>query len=486
VALVGLMAACGGRAVGSREAGALERTYPALRWVPADAAYVAVAARAGDAGMALRHLVELAALAGPIAEEMRAAPLADPAQIGIDPDGSAAVFGQDGRPTAVLPVADPERLARFLGAGQASVTRRGEREVHARGELSWMAVDGWFLIHVGPGLAWADRVGRGESIAADPLLVAAAARGRRGLGGPAARAPGLLGLVRVAAIGADLAGGPSPVMAACAERAATAAPNLVWAADVTSEGAVGWAALDLTAGAARALRAHVAAPAPPGYYEVRGGAPLALDWSIDLAWLDRARAALECPALDQPIQDPVRAATGFAGPLAWHVAARSIDVDALTGEGAAYLVLADPGLIEAQLESIPGRSLFERSRTIAGVKVRVLSVPGLVTIAYRFDGPRFTAAVGDGVMAEVLADRPAPRAIGAELARLHLEPSRLPDLPALLGLVPGGRALARGLARYDEVSLSAHLDGDSVAVFARLRLGRTSERPARVRRAALW
>jgi hypothetical protein len=116
----------------------------------------------------------------------------------------------------------------------------------------------------------------------------------------------------------------------------------------------------------------------------------------------------------------------------------------------------------------------------------VLSVPGLVTIAYRFDGPRFTAAVGDGVMAEVLADRPAPRAIGAELARLHLEPSRLPDLPALLGLVPGGRALARGLARYDEVSLSAHLDGDSVAVFARLRLGRTSERPARVRRAALW
>jgi hypothetical protein len=482
--LVALLLGCGGRSVGAGEQGSsLERVYPALRWVPADAGFVAVAARSRDGAVALRHLTDLAALGG----AALGAVLPDLAAAGVDPDRSAAVFGLDGYPTAVLPVADPVRLRDLLDR-QPAVSERGGLAVHSssRGgvELSWFAVDDWAIVHAGPGLAWVDRVQAGARLGADPLLAAAVSRGRRGLGGPADRAPALVGMVRTAALARD-AVVAWPALAACAGRAAPAVPHLVWAADVSSAGGDAWAAIDLAPGAAAALRAHVARPAPPGYYEIRSGAPLALDWSVDLGWLEHVRAGLGCSLL-APIDDPVRAATGFAGPLAWHVAARSIDTSQMAGEGAAHLLLADPGLIEAQLESIPGRSLFERSRKMGGVSVRVLSVPGLPTVVYRLDGARFTVAVGDGVMEEVLADRPAPRDVEAELVRVHLEPSRVPDLSSLAGLV-GGRRLGEGLTRYDEVSLSAQLDGDSVAVFARLRLSRSGRgRGAQVRRATLW
>ena len=199
----------------------------------------------------------------------------------------------------------------------------------------------------------------------------------------------------------------------------------------------------------------------------------------------------------------MREATGFRGPRGWHVAATSIDIDDMSGAGAMHLVLADRNLIAAQLESIPARSLFERTRRVAGVPVQVLSVPGLPSIMYRQAGDRFTLAVGDGVMAEVLATEPgnpgdaSDQARGPELAHLRIEPQRLPQLGQLLAIalsslaIPAARptaaAIAERVSQYDEASLSARLDGNSVAIFARIRKVRTGHAlPIRRARTSLW
>ncbi|HWM84602.1 MAG TPA: hypothetical protein VNO33_02165 [Kofleriaceae bacterium] len=493
----------------------LERSYPVLRWVPAEASYALVAARASEAALAARELAELVSIAyGVTTEEIDAglrsaigaSPLQadDLARAGIDLRGSAAVFGQAGYPTAVLPVADRDRLRSFLDRRRgARVTRHGDHEVHSWPSGDWSLslteLDRWLVVRFGPrrgDVAWLDQVlAAGDGATLGPALAESASRGRGALG--SGERPGLIGLVRLDLLGRDLAAWPDVPegLAGCARRAARAVPRILMAADFSSQGGASWTAIDLAPRAAGALRVGVVDPPPPGYRAYRDGAAISLDWSVELGTLERARAALACPLLDDPIEDPVRAATGFAGPRGWHVAATEVDLDDLSGAGAAHLVLADPALIQAQLESIPARSWFERTRRIAGQRVKVLSVPGLPTVTYRLGDGEFTVAVGDGVMEEVLSA--GKRAASPELAQLTIRPPRLPELDQLIGaglvmLVgpharPAARAIAERLSRYDEVALSARLDGDSVAVFARVRLRRTARLdPARVPRTSLW
>ncbi len=514
---------------GDRPATALERAYPVLRWVPADASYVAVTARVSEGVLAAREVAGLAAIGtGMNAAELDAwlrsalgaSPIeaADLAAAGIDLDGSAALFGQEGFPTVALPVADAGQLGEVLSRQEAAVIEHRGHEVRSRSDgelaLSWVAIDGWLLLHLGPGgrareLAWLDQVlaAPGASMGADEELAAAVTRGRRALAGAAesdrGAAPGLAGLVRLAPLARDMAGWPDVPdgLAACVRRASAAAPRLVWAADFSRQAGSVWAAVDLAPGAARALRESIAEPPPPGYLAYRTAAALSLGWSVELAALERARDALSCPGLEQPLRDPVREATGFRGPRGWHLAATSIDLDEMAGAGAVHLVLADRNLIAAQLESIPARSLFERTRRVAGVPVQVLSVPGLPTIMYRLAGERFTLAVGDGVMAEVLASEAGEGdddgAARPELAQVRIQPQRLPQLGELIAAAlvavgepaarPTAAAIAERLSRYDEAALSAHLDGNSVAIFARMRPRRSGHSlPTRRGRTSLW
>ena len=505
-------------------ASALERAYPVLRWVPADASYVAVTARVSEGVLAARELAGLASIGtGMNAAELDAwlrsalgaSPIeaADLAAAGIDLDGSAALFGQDGTPTVALPVADADQLGELLARQEAAVIEHRGHQMRSRtdGELalSWVVVDGWLLLHLGPGgreRAWLDAVlaAPGASMGADEELAAAVMRGRRALAGAGSDrevAPGLAGLVRLGPLARDVATWPDAPdgLAACVRRAASHAPRLVWAADFSPQAGSVWAAVDLAPGAAGELRERIAGPPPPGYLAYRDAAALSLGWSVELAALERAREALSCPGLEQPLRDPVREATGFRGPRGWHVAATSIDLDDMSGAGAVHLVLADRNLIAAQLESIPARSLFERTRRVAGLPVQVLSVPGLPTIMYRLAGERFTLAVGDGVMAEVLASEKgeADRSGRPELAHARIQPQRLPQLGELLVAAlasmgapaarPTAAAIAERLSRYDEAALSAHMDGNSVAIFARMRPRRSGHSlPTGLGRTSLW
>jgi hypothetical protein len=507
---------CGGRrAVGGPGAPtALEAQYSAVRWAPADASWVVTCARTRDCVTAAHELVELVSIGlglpsgwldRALRQRLGGSPLSldDVAAAGIDLEAGAAVVGQGGFPTFIVPVRDGEALRRSLDSmrperGAALVQHRGhdvyswsEGSSQDGAEISWALLDGWFLVRLGTAsgpqasLAWLDQVlaaPGGASLAGDPDLAAAARRGGAALsgGGP----PGLVARVRFDRLARDLAGEagvPRPLVT-CLERAARIAPQLVGAAQVSWDGAAGWAAIDLPAGAAAELREQVAPAAPPGFLSYRRDAAIAASFALDLGWLERVRRAAGCSLWSEPIRDPIRAITGMAGPRGWHLAATDLDPDRMSGAGAVHLVLADRELVRAQLESIPGRSLFERTRTVAGRQVRVLSLPGLPSIFHHQEGDRFTGALGGEAMAAALGPgdgHGSPPGVH-ELAALRIEPGRLPNLPQLLRTVlaralgwdsgEAGAQLAARLVRYQSGSLELTLDGDSLALRARMGL----------------
>ncbi len=487
--------ACGGKGGGpastrERPPTALEREFPALRWAPADASWVVAAARVGDAASALREVGALAAAAhGESAAELdrqaRAAfgfsPISpeDLAAAGIRLDGSAAVFGQAGFPTAILPVADGDKLRRLLDTirpeHDADVAEHRGHQVYSwtHGDMaaSWVVMDGWLVVRAAPAAAgpgWLDQIlaAPSASAGADPDLAAAARRAGEALGGPA----GVIALVRfdrLAREAEDWQGAPRE-LPACARNVAAVAPRLVAGARLTPDAIEGWSALDLEASAAAALKEHAGPPAPGGYYRYREKAPLAIALAVQLPWLEKVRATAGCPI--DPIKDPVRAMTGMAGPRAIYAAATRIDIDDLDGGGALHMVLTDPDLVKAQLENIPMRSMFERTRTIAGREVTSLSIPGAPAILYRQEGRRFTAALGDKAMSAVLGPGTPPAEL--EIAAARLEPPRIRNLEALIAIRfprKTAHAVAEWLHRYRLASAVLQLEGDSLVFRSALR-----------------
>jgi hypothetical protein len=402
--------------------------------------------------------------------------LEDIGAAGIAVDGSAAVFGQNGFPTAILPVADAERMRGFLDRKRpernAEVSQhRGHSVVAwAEGELSvsWVQLDGWLVVRAAPGrgLEWLDEIlaaPGGGNLGGDAELA--------GLASASAAALGMIRTARLAREVEDWRGAPAG-LAGCVRSAAEVAPRVV----ATATGSDLRVSVDLVPAAATALRDHSGPAAPGGFYRYREKTPLAFAFAVGLPFLEKVRKAAGCPFLARPIRDPVRAMTGISGPRAWYGAFTRIDVDDLDGAGAVHLVLTDPDLISAQLEAIPGRSLFERKRTIAGRSVRSLSVPGLPAILYLQEGRRFTVALGGDAMGAVLGSGAAPER--PELAAVRIEPGRLRNLGRLVAAavraanLPAGAAasLTEALRRVERASLVVELEADSLVMRAGMRL----------------
>jgi hypothetical protein len=447
---------------------------------------VVVAAQVGDGARALAEVPAVADLIGGAVT---------PDQLGhagVALDQSGALFAQAGFPTVVLPVRDATALRAELDRRRpdrnADVTQHRGHDVYSWPQggwtISWVLLDGWLVAHAAPDAAtgWLDAVlaaPGGGNLGADPELERAQARGRAALGSAAAP-PDVLLLVRTDRLARDLqdwAGAPRG-LAGCVERAAQLTPIVHGAADLGAGGGDGWLGADLGGAQAEAVRAHIAPAAPPGFYAYRAAAPLAFAWTVELPWLEKQRAALGCPFAAGRITDPARAMTGMSGPRAYHGAATQIDIDDMSGSGALFLVLTDRDLVSAQLERIPARGLFERSRRIHGHDVRVLSLPGLSTILYLQEKDRFTIAFGAKVMEQVLApgsDEPgnSHRPTGDEIAMVAVEPGRLRNLADLLARAmprAEARALADRLRRYQKASVSLALEGDTLTVRAQVRL----------------
>jgi hypothetical protein len=467
-ALAMLAIACGGGRGADEPAAA--RTYPGLARVPADATWVVAARTGGELAEVGRELLEPVAIANLTTVDLASDALRG--ALGVSPlaadeleaagvgRGGAAIYGDpDGGITLLFAIDDRARFA----------TARA-----ARG-AAWVEVGGWLAIHVGaaPDRRWQDALaaarGTGGVAGADDVAALIAGAAPDGTtAGPLA--PSVVGRLRPAALAAVGEGAP------CLAALAGAVEGVSLRASL-GDGAVG-VAIELAPHAAAALAAGLGPAARPGLVAARADAAFHASVALDVSWLRDAIAGAGC---SEPgwLEDPLVLALGGRAARAYHVVVDALDPDELDGRGLAQVALRDDRAIGRALDDIPGRSWFERDRTIAGVEVRELAAPGVPRLAYRLAPDELLVAVGGGQMARLLA--PGDPAAGPrEVASLALAPPRLPALGAILALAgdalgaPLDRRvadeLARRLRRYAELGVRARLDGSRLTIVASRRL----------------
>lgn len=430
--LVALAAGCAGRASSPPAPSALP-PFAAARWVPERPAYVLASPSLAAAQRAARDAIDLlaAATGGDLGDAVRGAGAllgidarsADPlAAIGVDVGGGWAIFGGDPgspdplSPTIVVRLAAPAQMAAFLDRQRARglVTRSviaDGTEVRSAAlpaglTVSWAIEAEWMWVHVAPpgpddGARWFT-----------------ASHGRHGAGwtggwawaqraaGAAASVVGLLD-ARGALAGA-IARLPDAV--ACAKL--TEAVGRVSLA-VEGDGHHVAARLAFDLGSTDRLRARLLPP-PAGWDATARTAAIAAQWNLDLAGA-RDDLAPCLAALGAPVA--IVDETGVRAARAMLV---GFDPDAGSGTGAVALDLASPAYLERQLDRIPLRRTLERARTFGPYRGHAIAIPFSVTVEYVLEPHLAIAALGDGLLARLVAPAPAPAAV--PIAALDLAP----------------------------------------------------------------
>jgi hypothetical protein len=438
--------------------------YPAVQWIPADATYAMVAVRLRDAAAAARELVaaiglfadeDVEAADREMRGELGISLLAEPdlTGIGLDPDGSVAVFSRGLFPTAVVEVAAPDQLRAYLDSRRpdsgVSVRRLDGHDVYTWHDdelaVSWALIDDWFAVRIydprrdTEPLGWVVRMladARSAGFAGQADVSAALASARRRLPPPApiedplfvqparAASPGLFGLVRIGrlidALPADVAGELAPCRPLMPPDG-----RLSFAADMSWRSGDGVIEVALAPAAARALGAALAPPPPPGFVAFARDAAVRLELGLDLAWLDELARTAGCPLLP-PLPERPRVRMGAGKVSGYHLAAGTIRPEERSARVAVHLSLRDPSFVRELLDRIPMRRQLESDARVGGREVKVVSVPLFPRLRYRLTERSFTAATGDGVMEALLAPSPAAEP-GRTVLAAALRPARIPD-----------------------------------------------------------
>lgn len=478
----------------------VDRDYPALAWVPADASAAIAAAQLEDMVKLFREGADALLMlegyrTGDVDGWMRArfgaSPLVidDLAAAGLNTGGSAAAFVRRRGLTFALPVADRARVASILdrhipAIGAEPVTRGGfDGKVWRDGAMSagYLASDEWVLFHIGsrePGLEWIDEIlaVRGRGLGAEPAFARAKSRAAainaaaaRRFGWPAPKRVDVVGVLRPPALAADLLG-PEP----CAARAAAFAPIVLVGADVEWDRIAGFFELELADEVAVALGANRPPPPSTGMMKLVAAAPMSGVWTLPPSAIERVRALWQCDELDEPLDASLlRGATGAAG-AAWAIdPGRPDKIQAV-----ARVTGISPGVLTSMLDQIPGRSLLEKTRTISGVKLKVLGGSlGIPEIAYRIRAAETSIGTGAARVARALA---GPAAEGVPLIHMRLVPAEVANLPSLLAQVTAqllgsartGRSLGVRLQRYQWGEMSLAHAGKTLRLTAAMQLAR--------------
>lgn len=386
-----------------------------MRWVPAHPTYVMSSATLGDAQHSLRDTVELvgavtgydlndvtAALGGLLGvDPLHPEPLA---ALGIDVAGSWAVFSEAFEPTFVIHLSAPDQIAKFLEhqRSRGLVTQSvvvDQVEVSSAALLdglavSWAIAGDWLWVHAGrdaKDTSWLaqSRAPHAPGWASDWAWAQRAA-------GAAAGVVGLFeleGLLPRAVLAGDQAIQCAKLLAPVRRVGlALEADDHHFAARVT-----------LDVGTTAGITPMVIAP-PGGWAAASANAAAGAQWNLDLAQLQTALAP--CFALTgNPLAGlGVRTARGFL---------IDADPEQLQGSGAVAFDLSDGSFFRRQLDRIPLRSQLERAETFGGHRGASLSVPFGPTVEYALDNQLFAAALGEGLLARVLAPGSAPAPIFA-------------------------------------------------------------------------
>ena len=393
-------------------------TQVATRWVPDRPSYVLASQALDRAQGSLLEAIDLLGTLGGIESREVAQRVADVihvdalhpdavAAIGIDPRGGWAMFSESVNPTLVVRLAAPDLLAAFLdrerehGLVTQSVivddpgSPRGKAEVWSASlgggrHLSWAVAGEWMWIHLalpgvpeqGPGWFAASRAPHTGTWTADWAWAQRAA-------GAAAGVVGWFDLR--GAIAGAVARLPDGV--ACAQ---LVAPIGRAAVSIDGDERHVAARFTLDVGSTERLRSWLLPP-PGGWAATAAGAAIAAQWNLDVpavrAWLAPclATAGVELGAITET---GVRAARGLL---------LEFNPEGPTAAGALALDLTRAAYFERQLDQIPLRRALERPRTFAGTRGVSLAIPFAATVDYVLDDHRALAAVGDGVLARVLA-----------------------------------------------------------------------------------
>jgi hypothetical protein len=477
IALI-LAAGCGGkRQVGPGGPGAAAGPFPAARWVPATPTYVFAAPTMRAAQLGFTNAIDTVGLAAGVEPAQVSAALAhflqvdllsadSLASIGIDVDGSMALFSAEIDPTLVVHLASPQALQAFIakqrerGMVSQSVVVDGTEVQTAKVDdmvsVSWAVEGDWLWLHA----SFAMHGDASNWFAASKLAGQRAATWTarwQAAQQLAHKAAGLTGLVDLRALTAKLAA-RVPDFAACA-RQFEAVDGIGVALEAEGTYVGGALSVDV-GGRAPAIGQSVLAP-PPGWSAASAKAPLAAQWNLDLravaAWLQPCIGgnANLTAMLDQ---FGVRSARAFV---------HTLDPDDKSGTGAIAIDLSHPKYFEQLLGQIPMRSKFERSRQFGAYKGKHLAVPFVATADYVLDDRIFLAAMGDGLLERAATGAPAgPPPVFA----VDVVPAGLPvGVWAWLlaqAEVPGAKRVAERLQSWNDIHFNAHLDRDALVIEA--------------------
>ena len=452
--------------------------YPATRWVPAKPTYVVAAPSVTEFQRATRDVIEsfglptgvgAAAIGAAIAQVIGVDPLSAEAlaSVGVDVANGVTLFSEDVSPTIAIKLSKPELFAQFLakarGQGMVpqtvkvdgvdmSTTALGS-ELH----ISWAIVDDWLLVHVtldflhDNGTDWLAHARAGGQ-AWQPSWEWAAKAGAK----VAANAPALVGYGDVGAI-LQTIGQRAPDAMACAKALAPIG-RVALAVGGDDHHTTGRVAFDL-GDAAKSVDAALL-PEPTGWGAVASGAPLALEWNLDIATMLSWFAPC-AHVMGDPEELHQVSKLGFRAMRA--VLQKYDAADEKNSKGAIALDLTSAKFVTDQLDQVPLRTHLERDRTYGSYKGHYLSVPGVGHLDYVITEHMALIGVGEGVLDKLTTSPPGHPPVLA----IDVVPGAMSReaWEAALGNFAGkdhAHAIATALQLWKDAHVAIAIDGDNL------------------------
>jgi hypothetical protein len=391
----------GGKSV-TTPANAAVNGYSATRWVPGNVTYLLTSRTNREAQQAVRDLIETF---GPLVQldidevsrEITRLLLVDTlspeavAGIGIDLEGGFALFSEGYNPTVVTKLASPPAFRAFIERQQnlklQSVVEGGievfTAPLSGKVRVSWAIADDWLWVHLllpdvpDDSATWlaASRKPSAPTWAAELS---------------AANAP-VAGFIDTARLLTEAASRATGGVQACLQSLPFGRTSLALAGDAKQANAR--VAIEL--GTAAPAFAKLVDGIPDGFAAATAQVPLAIQMNANLQRVAAAYGAcFQLTGLaDELAEFGVSSGRGYL---------RTFDPDNKSGSGALSLDLTHAKFVNDQIGRIPMRSAFERSRTIAGLPGKALSIPTFPTIEYIIQPTVAYAGIGDGQLSTMI------------------------------------------------------------------------------------
>jgi hypothetical protein len=480
VAVLLAIAACGGspKVANPPSAAPPVADLSVSRWVPAHPTYLLASPKLRDAQRAVRGALDsvgmLAGLDAENASQLLQFVLAiDPLNegpataVGVDIDGGFAMFSEDVDPTFVFHLTAPDALQQFFekqrqrGMVTQSVVSDGievfTTKISSKVRASWAIDKDWLWLHVAlAGTSAADWFEHSHHAAAGAAAWAADwawAKAKH------AGTAGLTGFVKAKELVSAMT--VKAKNAAGCVRLVEPVGRVSFSIDADAHGASGRIAVELGA-AARDVAAHTLAP-PPGWGAAAGNAALSVQMNLDagalVQWLQPC-AELFNFQLAQMQQMGVRSGRAML---------IGLDPDEPSGTGAVALDLSSKAFLARILDQIPMRSHLEKDKKFGAHAGHHVAVPFVASFDYVLEDHLALAAMGDGVLDQVLAPA-GPAAAAPPLLSVDVAPPKLSDkawefLIDKAGIGDAKRFVER-LQHWRDGHVGIAIDGDALVLDA--------------------